>query len=117
MVDPGACAFISPNNADLYIENRLPDIPMLMREGATLCIGTDSLSSNHELSVLSELSSIKQYYPAISWETLFTWGTYNGARALELEDRCGSIEAGKQPGIVLIDDPETNVKPGIKRIL
>lgn len=104
-------------NANLYIENMLPDIPMLMQEGAAICIGTDSLSSNHELSVLSELMSIKQRYPDIQWETLISWGTLNGARALELEEYCGSIAPGKKPGIVLIDDPEINMQPKIKRIL
>ena len=49
-------------NANLYIENRLPDIGMLIQEGVSLCIGTDSLASNHQLCILSELYTIKQYH-------------------------------------------------------
>lgn len=89
-------------NANIYIEHRLPDIDMLINEGVTICTGTDSLASNHELSILSELFTIKQNYPDISWETLLQWGTYNGACALQMQDTIGAISAGKVPGIVQI---------------
>ncbi|GBL36302.1 adenosine deaminase [Filimonas sp.] len=36
-------------NANLYIENKLPDIPMMMENGCQLVLGTDSLASNHQL--------------------------------------------------------------------
>jgi cytosine/adenosine deaminase-related metal-dependent hydrolase len=93
-------------NANLYIENILPDIDMLMAEGATLCIGTDSLASNSQLSVLSELISIRKYYPGIEWATLLKWGTFNGACALQMQDTIGSIGVGKRPGIVQITNLE-----------
>jgi hypothetical protein len=40
----------------------------LQAAGAQICIGTDSLASNHQLSVMAELLTIKAYYPDISWE-------------------------------------------------
>lgn len=89
-------------NANLYIENRLPDVPMLIREGANICIGTDSLASNDELSVLSELRTLKQHFPALSWQDLLSWATYKGAVALQLSDVIGSLEPGKTPGILQI---------------
>lgn len=95
-------------NANRYIENTLPNIPMLREECDTICIGTDSLSSNHQLSILSELQTIKDHYPETDWETLLRWGTYNGALALQMDDVIGSIEPGKQPGLVVIKDLETN---------
>lgn len=91
-------------NANLYIENTLPDITMLMQECDTICIGTDSLSSNHQLSVLAELQTIKQHYPDTDWEDLLRWGTYNGAKALQMDDIIGSIEIGKKPELILIND-------------
>jgi cytosine/adenosine deaminase-related metal-dependent hydrolase len=93
-------------NANRYIENRLPDIPMLDAQGAVLCIGTDSLASNHQLSVWAELQTIQAAYPALGWEKLLRWATYNGACALQMQDRIGSLEAGKTPGIVWIDDTQ-----------
>jgi cytosine/adenosine deaminase-related metal-dependent hydrolase len=90
-------------NANLYIENTLPDIAMLAKHGNTICIGTDSLASNHQLSILAELQTIKDHYPNLDWETLLRWGTFNGSLALKMDDIAGSIEPGKQPGILHLD--------------
>jgi cytosine/adenosine deaminase-related metal-dependent hydrolase len=99
-------------NANLYIENKLPDIPMLMNKQRNICIGTDSLASNHQLSILTELQTINRYYPEIGWETLLRWGTANGAKALRMGDIVGSIKVGRQPGILLV-----NVNKVAKRII
>ena len=105
-------------NANMYIENTLPDIDMLIREGVNICIGTDSLASNHGLSILSELCTIKQRYPHLGWETLIAWGTANGARALQMQDIAGTIEAGKKPGILQITGLENPADtPVVKRII
>ncbi len=92
--------------ANLYIENKLPDVDMLLRNNATLCIGTDSLASNHQLNILSELQLLKQHYPALDWELLLRWGTYNGACALQMNDKIGQIAIGKAPGIINISNLE-----------
>jgi len=91
-------------NANVYIENRLPDVPMLQQEAGNdhICVGTDSLSSNHHLSVLSELQTIHKAFPAIDWEALLHWATANGAKALQLDDVIGTLEPGKTPGLVLL---------------
>ncbi len=91
-------------NANMYIENRLPDINTLLRDANNICIGTDSLSSNHQLSIMAELQTIKQQYPNIDWSTLLRWATWNGARALQMQHLIGKIEEGKTPGIVQITD-------------
>ncbi|MBL7719263.1 MAG: amidohydrolase family protein, partial [Flavipsychrobacter sp.] len=87
-------------NANLYIEGRLPDIPMLMSEQRNICIGTDSLASNHQLSILSELQTINNHYPEIGWETLLRWATSNGAKALRMNDIIGTLTPGTEPGII-----------------
>lgn len=104
-------------NANLYIENALPNIDMFMQHHAKVCVGTDSLASNHQLSVLAELHTIKQRYPQISWETLLSWGTYNGACALQMDKLLGSFEPGKQPGIVQLKGLDSDVTPTAQRII
>ena len=89
-------------NANLYIENRLPDIEMLSKSCFPISLGTDSLASNSTLSILEEMKTIQQHYPTISLTDLINWGTINGANALGFEDRLGSIEKGKKPGLNLI---------------
>lgn len=94
------CFWATCANANLYIENRLPDYKTFVECGARMTIGTDSLSSNWQLSVLEEMKTIKKYKSFLSFETLLQWATINGAEALSYEDRLGSLEVGKTPGIL-----------------
>ena len=103
-------------NANIYIEGTLPDVAMLQRVGAQICIGTDSLASNHQLCILSELNTLKQNMPDLDWEVLLRWGTLNGALALNMQHIVGSLEQGKQPGILNIRNLE-NGMPDVHRIL
>ena len=88
-------------NANLYIENKLPDYSAFLEEEVPVTIGTDSLASNWSLSVLDELKTISKHHPEISLQTLLTWATKNGAEFLGL-DQLGSIEKGKKPGLNLL---------------
>ncbi|MBC9931345.1 amidohydrolase family protein [Chitinophaga qingshengii] len=90
--------------ANLYIEDRLPDIPLFREAGCNITLGTDSLASNHQLSVWEEIRTIQTHYPDIPLAELLCWGTSNGAKALGIESRYGSFKEGMQPGVVLIAD-------------
>ena len=89
-------------NANLFIEDRLPDILLFVREGMKVCIGTDSYASNWSLSILDEMKTIAKQFPSISFDTLITWATLNGAEALGFGTQLGSIEKGKKPGLNLL---------------
>ncbi len=97
-------------NANLYIEGRLPQLDMIAAASDNICIGTDSLASNYQLSVMSELLTIQAFIPELSWERLLQWGTLNGARALELDGLLGSFEVGKQPGIIHLSSLDANCR-------
>lgn len=90
-------------NANLYIENRLPPAEMLLDEGARIVLGTDSLSSNYQLSIAEEIRAIRNGFPQIPLEEVLQWATLNGAIALKRDDVLGSFEAGKRPGLVILD--------------
>ncbi len=90
-------------NSNLFIGNGLPPVELFRSEGMNICIGTDSLASNHQLSVLAELITLQQYVPGLQLEEMLTWACLNGARALQMEDRLGTLEVGKRPGLLLIN--------------
>ncbi len=100
-------------NANLYIENRLAAVKMLQDAGVKLTLGTDSLASNHQLSILAEMCTLQQniklakdpaaqQHPYLSFEDLLRWGTLNGAEFLGISEQYGSFEPGKKPGVNLI---------------
>lgn len=90
-------------NANLYIENRLPNYQHFIDTNARMTIGTDSLTSNWQLSILEEIKTIARFQSYISFETLLKWATLNGAEALGFEKDFGSIEVGKRPGLNLLN--------------
>lgn len=95
-------------NANLYIENTLPDYQTFIDCNAKMTIGTDSLSSNWQLSVLEELKTIQRYNSFIPIETLLQWSTKNGAEALSFNDTLGTFEIGKTPGIIHLSNFDGN---------
>jgi aminodeoxyfutalosine deaminase len=97
-------------NANQYITGQLPNVDLLMKHGAEIVLGTDSLASNHQLSILEEIKTIQKHFPHIELETMLRWGTSNGAKALQMDSLLGSFEPGKKPGIILLKDP------GIERL-
>ena len=90
-------------NANLYIENKVPPVEMLMKNNCPIVLGTDSYSSNWQLSIAKEIQSIKKNFPSLSLETILQWATINGAKALRWENELGSFEKGKTPGVTLLD--------------
>jgi len=90
-------------NANLYIENKVPPIDMLMKHNCHIVLGTDSYSSNWQLSIAKEIEAIRKHFPHIPEETILQWATINGAKALQWEKELGSFEKKKKPGISLIN--------------
>jgi len=91
-------------NANRYIEDRLPDIPLFLKRQARVVLGTDSLASNQQLSILEEIKTIKNVFPGTPSSRMLAWATSNGARALAFDEKLGDFKKGKKPGIVLLEN-------------
>ena len=90
-------------NANIYINGHLPDVILLKNFNCKLVVGTDSLASNSQLNILEELKTLQEKFDMITSAELLRWATINGAEALRIDNKFGSFETGKQPGIVNID--------------
>jgi cytosine/adenosine deaminase-related metal-dependent hydrolase len=80
----------------------MPPVQLLREQDATIVVGTDSYASNWSLNMLDELKRIQLHNSQIPLTEMLTWITSNGARALQMDDKLGTIEPGKKPGLVLI---------------
>ncbi len=89
-------------NSNLYIENALPPLDLFQKYNLKICLGTDSLASNHQLSVLSEMITLQTRFPEITLQELLDFACLNGAEALGFGDQLGSFEIGKKPGVNLL---------------
>ena len=94
--------------SNIFIHNALPPIELMRQNGLSIALGTDSLSSNDDLDVMNELVCLRENFPQVPMNELFTWASLNGAHFLGKEDVLGSIAAGKRPGIVHVSGIDGN---------
>ena len=87
--------------ANWYIERQLPDYELWRKNNLKVTLGTDSLASNHGLSILEEIKCIHESFPQIPTNELLIWACKNGAEFLDLP-RLGSFSPGFKPGVMLI---------------
>tara|TARA_B100000683_G_scaffold17550_3_gene17370 strand:- start:3755 stop:4852 length:1098 start_codon:yes stop_codon:yes gene_type:complete len=86
--------------ANLFIEGRLPNYENF--KGVKMTIGSDSLASNHTLSIWEEVQTVLKNTD-LDLNTLLTWACKNGAEFLQLKD-LGTFENGKKPGVNLVNE-------------
>ncbi|MBY0245985.1 MAG: amidohydrolase family protein [Sphingobacteriaceae bacterium] len=103
-------------NANLYIENQLPDVNLLRQKEVKITLGTDSLASNTTLSVLAEMQTLKKHFQ-IPFEEILQWATLNGAQFLQIDKQVGSFEIGKKPGLNLLSNKNIDEQTILKRII
>jgi cytosine/adenosine deaminase-related metal-dependent hydrolase len=106
-------------NANQYIEQTMPPIELLRTGDANIVVGTDSYASNWSLNIIDELKTIQKHNPQIPLAEMLGWATINGARALQMDKHLGSFEAGKKPGVVVIENvsSDNNLTKGVSRRL
>ena len=103
-------------SSNLKLSSGYLDLSRLIDKGINVALGTDSSASNNKLSILREMevtglvSKLYSTRPVEAYEIL-KMATINGAKALGLEDKIGSIKEGKLADIILIDLDNVNHNP------
>lgn len=108
--------------SNLFITGTIPPVRLLREKGCTIVTGTDSAVSNPGLSILAGLAILHNHFPDISLQEMIIWASLNGARALGIDSWAGSIEPGKKPGLLLIENADLanrkiSKKSRIKRLI
>ena len=88
--------------SNIFIHDALPPIGLMRKNGLAITVGTDSLSSNDDLSMIGEIECLYRNFPEVPMGEIFMWASLNGARFLSKDAELGSLTAGKRPGIVLV---------------
>ncbi|MBK9285530.1 MAG: amidohydrolase family protein [Sphingobacteriaceae bacterium] len=88
-------------NANIYIENQLPDFKIFESYKTKITLGTDSLASNYKLSLIDEANVVLKN-SNFTVEEVLRFMTLNGARALKLPEHFGKISIGKTAGLNLL---------------
>jgi imidazolonepropionase-like amidohydrolase len=81
---------------------------VLLKHNCKIVLGTDSYSSNWQLNIASEIKTLRDHFPLLPIATILKWATANGAEVLNQNVMLGSLQAGKKPGIVLLETDPLN---------
>lgn len=73
-----------------------------LARGIRVALGTDSLASNPDLSILAEVRFLHERHPDVAGEVLLRMATLSGAEALGWADETGSLEAGKSADLIAV---------------
>ncbi len=82
-----------PRSHDYFKHSRFP-FERLASLGFSICLGTDSLASNENLSLFAEMRAFQRSEPGISPDEILKMVTVNPAMALHREKMIGRIRPG-----------------------
>ncbi|MBQ2082451.1 MAG: amidohydrolase, partial [Lachnospiraceae bacterium] len=101
---------VSNPASNMKLGNGFAPIPAMLKKGVNVCLGTDGAASNNRLNLFHEMSLMALIHKGterdpqvVSAKEVFKMATINGAKALGLSDKIGSLEAGKKADIAILD--------------
>ncbi|MGL5437843.1 MAG: amidohydrolase [Lachnospiraceae bacterium] len=93
-------------------------VTRMLEMGIPVGLGTDGPASGNTLDILTQFKLAADFHKnatsdrsAFPAEDIVSMGTIQGARALNMEHMIGSIEAGKQADLTLIETKSVNMFP------
>ena len=104
--------------SNLKLASGFCPVPALVKAGVNVALGTDGAASNNSLDMLEEMhiaallaKGVSGDATAIPAHTALRLATLDGAKALGIETRTGSLTAGKAADIAAIDLSEISSQP------
>lgn len=104
--------------SNMKLASGISPVPKLIDAGIRVGLGTDGCASNNDLDLFSEMDTAAKLHKValldpcvMDAKTCLTAATIDGAKALGLDSVIGSIEAGKQADIILVDVDKPHLTP------
>ena len=104
--------------SNLKLASGICPLTTLLDKGINVCLGTDGAASNNDLDMFGEMRTAAILAKGSSGDAsacnarqTIEMATINGARALGLADRIGSIEVGKCADLIAVDLSALNTQP------
>ena len=95
--------------SNMKLGNGFAPVPEMMAAGVNVCLGTDGAASNNSQNMFREMGFLSMIHKGthktpqcISAKEVFKIATINGAKALQLGDKTGSIEVGKKADLAVL---------------
>ncbi len=96
--------------SNMKLGNGFAPVPDMLKKGINVCIGTDGAASNNSLNMFHEMNLLglihkgaREKADCVSAREIFRMATLNGAKALGMEQKTGSIEVGKKADLAILN--------------
>jgi len=100
-----ATTVVTCPRSNRYVGAGDPPAARFFKSGVAVALGTDSLASNDDLNLFSELAALRHLAPEVPAATLLESATVVGARALGFETTAGTIEPGRHARLIAVALP------------
>ena len=104
--------------SNLKLASGFCEVAKLLKKNVNVALGTDGGASNNDLDMFSEMRTAALLAKAVAADAsalpaarALTMATFNGARALGLDSKIGSLEVGKYADITAISLQDINSSP------
>jgi 5-methylthioadenosine/S-adenosylhomocysteine deaminase len=113
------CASISHNpESNMKLGAGIAPVGRLLAAGVTVGLGTDGCASNNNLDLFQEMDTTAKLHKVVSGDptaldaqSVIRMATIDGASAIGLGDRVGSLEVGKQADLITINTHRPHLTP------
>lgn len=89
-----------------YFQHKEYPLAEALSLGVRVCLGADSLASNPDLSILSEMREAARRHPHVPPDAILRMATHAAAEALGVNDRAGSIRPAAPADMVAVPVPK-----------
>lgn len=104
--------------SNLKLASGIAPVPAMLRRGMTVSLGTDSAASNNNLDMFEEMRLASLIHKGITLDPLavpasqaLAMATVAGAKSLRLDDKIGTLEAGKEADFIVVAPSEPHWHP------
>ena len=112
------CAVAHCPESNMKLASGIAPVAAMRAAGVTVSLGTDGCASNNDLDLFGEMGTAAKLHKVITLDptaldaaSVLKMATIDGARAIGLSDRIGSLEIGKQADIIVVDTHAPHLTP------
>ncbi|MCD8511131.1 MAG: amidohydrolase family protein, partial [Bacillus sp. (in: Bacteria)] len=104
--------------SNLKLASGVAPLPKMLEKGINVSLGTDSSASNNNLDLFEELKQVAILHKGVNFDSTvipaqkaLELATIDGASALWLDEKIGSLEVGKEADFIIMDTNQVFFQP------
>jgi len=112
------CKVVHNPESNMKLASGIAPVPEMIKVGVTVGLGTDGCASNNNLDMFQEMDTAAKLHKVAKLDptvmdakTIVRMATCEGAKALGMENICGSLKAGMKADIIIINLNKPHLTP------